>query len=335
MRIFPEMWASTLCPFSSWTRNIAFGSGSTTVPSSTIASSLGLGRFALLDGTSWKSWCSPGARQRRQPSQGTLYGTSAGNGKHLRALVGDGDGVLEVGRQAPVGRLHGPAVVEEDGAGTPGVHHGLHGEDVAHPELDPPTRRPVVGDLGLLVHRRADPVADVLANDGVAGPLGHRLHGVADVGEPVAVADLSNGGLQALVGDLHQPAGVLAHLAHRDGHSRVPVVALDDGPTVEGEDVALLEPVVAGDAVHDHVVGRRADDGREAVVVEEVGAGATTVEHLARNLVEVGGGHAWLGGGNALLVHLGHDAAGPAHLRQLLGAPTHRDASAGGGRWRG
>src|SRR3954447_19807152 len=42
MRIFPEMWARTLCPFSSSTRNIALGSGSTTVPSTRIVSSLGL-----------------------------------------------------------------------------------------------------------------------------------------------------------------------------------------------------------------------------------------------------------------------------------------------------
>src|SRR5215212_5141973 len=40
------MWASTLWPFSSSTRNIAFGSDSTIVPSSTMASSLGLGRNA-------------------------------------------------------------------------------------------------------------------------------------------------------------------------------------------------------------------------------------------------------------------------------------------------
>src|SRR5688572_19523067 len=42
------MWASTLWPFSSSTRNMAFGRGSTTVPSSTIASSLGLARTELL-----------------------------------------------------------------------------------------------------------------------------------------------------------------------------------------------------------------------------------------------------------------------------------------------
>src|ERR1700709_2554128 len=38
------MCASTLCPFSSSTRNIAFGSGSVTVPSTRIMSSLGLTR---------------------------------------------------------------------------------------------------------------------------------------------------------------------------------------------------------------------------------------------------------------------------------------------------
>src|SRR3954454_19333923 len=44
MRIFPEMCASTLWPFSSSTRNMALGSGSTTVPSTRIVSSLGLAR---------------------------------------------------------------------------------------------------------------------------------------------------------------------------------------------------------------------------------------------------------------------------------------------------
>src|SRR6266511_721945 len=39
MRIFPEMCARTLCPLDSSTRNIAFGRGSTTVPSTSIAPS--------------------------------------------------------------------------------------------------------------------------------------------------------------------------------------------------------------------------------------------------------------------------------------------------------
>src|SRR6266705_233065 len=40
IRIFPETWARTLWPLSISTRNIALGSGSTTLPSTSIASSL-------------------------------------------------------------------------------------------------------------------------------------------------------------------------------------------------------------------------------------------------------------------------------------------------------
>src|SRR5207248_5554855 len=170
----------------------------------------------------------------------------------------------------------------------------------------PSPRQPVVGDLGLLVHGRADAVPDVLPDHRVAGILGDSLDGVADVGEAIPVTDLGDGGLQALVGDLHQPAGVLAHLAHGDGHRRVAVVALDDRPAVEGDDVPLLEAVAARYAVHDDVVGRRADDRREAVVVQEVGAGAPAIEYLACHRVQVGGGDARLGGGDALLVPLSH-----------------------------
>src|SRR5882762_2039967 len=41
LRIFPEMCASTWCLFSSSTRNIALGSGSSTVAMTSMASSLG------------------------------------------------------------------------------------------------------------------------------------------------------------------------------------------------------------------------------------------------------------------------------------------------------
>ena len=46
-------------------------------------------------------------------------------------MVGDGDGVLEVGGAAPIPGDDGPAVVEGLGLGAAGVHHRLDGEDVA------------------------------------------------------------------------------------------------------------------------------------------------------------------------------------------------------------
>src|ERR1700684_877818 len=48
IRIFPELCARTVYPFSNSTRNMALGRGSTTVPSTVNASSFGLLRFSLL-----------------------------------------------------------------------------------------------------------------------------------------------------------------------------------------------------------------------------------------------------------------------------------------------
>src|SRR5581483_3359388 len=113
------MWASTLCPFSSSTRNMAFGSGSTTVPSTRIVSSLGLARTAhhLL------RWGAPEARKTAgKPKDESI---SPREGEHLGPVVGDRDRVLEVRRAAAVPGDDGPPVVEDLGLGPPGVDHGL------------------------------------------------------------------------------------------------------------------------------------------------------------------------------------------------------------------
>src|SRR3954470_21725320 len=77
MRIFPEMWASTLWPFSSSTRNMAFGSGSMTVPSRTIASSLGLGRTDLRSVLKWDFLWAARAQARRRAEGRDYRGGSA------------------------------------------------------------------------------------------------------------------------------------------------------------------------------------------------------------------------------------------------------------------
>src|SRR3954451_10089137 len=92
MRIFPEMWASTLWPFSSSTRNMAFGNGSVTVPSRTIASSLGLGSELLP--TTDEDWPDrPRARERAGASEAKGY--SSGLRARLQLRSPGGTGPLE------------------------------------------------------------------------------------------------------------------------------------------------------------------------------------------------------------------------------------------------
>src|SRR5205085_5772733 len=87
-------WARTLTPFSSSTRYIPLGRASRTRPSTT---SGGPGTSGYCTGNVARSNCNAPARAVR-------------GGQHARAVLGDGDGVLEVGRQRAVGGAHGPAV---------------------------------------------------------------------------------------------------------------------------------------------------------------------------------------------------------------------------------
>src|SRR4026208_150083 len=75
------MWASTLCPFSSSTRNMALGRGSTTVPSTSIASSLATLQLILCVGTRPE-----GARNAPREGRKRVYGQVRGCVHALRAL---------------------------------------------------------------------------------------------------------------------------------------------------------------------------------------------------------------------------------------------------------
>src|SRR3954453_18282773 len=83
IRILPEICARTVCPFSSSTRNIALGRGSTTVPSTSITSSLATLQVSPLGlspvrGRTQQRASDPGSRQYRSRSSGMSRNRSAG-----------------------------------------------------------------------------------------------------------------------------------------------------------------------------------------------------------------------------------------------------------------
>src|SRR4026208_1294174 len=117
------MWAKTLCPFSSSTRNIAFGRGSTTVPSTSMTSSFGTLPLFPSNGFSPSGrTCEHGLQKGRSTSiraavgkclrglRCTPYRLAVEHRQDLGPVLGDGDRVLEVGRERPVGGHHGPPV---------------------------------------------------------------------------------------------------------------------------------------------------------------------------------------------------------------------------------
>ena len=121
------------------------------------------------------------------------------------------------------------------------------------------------------MHLGADGVPDIAPYDREPGPFGYGLHRQSDIVQAVALRQLADAGQQALFRHPQQLFCKRRDIAHPDGHRRVAVVALDDRPAVERDDVAFLQHVGAGDAMDDDVVGRCANYRRETVVTEEVG----------------------------------------------------------------
>src|SRR5262245_58891406 len=128
MRIFPEMWANTLWPFSSSTRNMAFGSGSMTVPSRTIASSFGFGRDRP-----------PVSKRARRPSGKRRRPTGLGHAER-REQPRPTDYAIAFAVGVQPGLSAGPDHL--DGADQAGEHLILGAEPVDHRQ-QPPLVEPV------------------------------------------------------------------------------------------------------------------------------------------------------------------------------------------------
>src|SRR5262249_38976181 len=135
IRILPDTWARTLWPLSSSTRNMAFGSGSTTVPSTSMASSLVMANPEGL-------------------------GPSVEPPEDVPALFGNGDRVLEVGGEAAVGGDRRPVVLQHPHLPRPHRDHRLDREHHAFLQHRPSPGLAEVRHLRLLVELLADAVSD-------------------------------------------------------------------------------------------------------------------------------------------------------------------------------
>src|SRR5215470_12422644 len=258
MRILPDTWASTLWPLSSSTRNMALGSGSTTVPSTSIASSLAMS-----------------GRPR----------------EHVRPVLSDGDGVLEVRGEAPVRRHRRPAVLQH--LHLPGAHgdHGLDGQHHADLEGRAAPGVAKVRHLRLLVERPTNAVAHPTLDDGLVEALPRH------------------------VDKLLYPRG---HRAHWESHRTVAVVALDHAAEIEPDDVALLQPALGRrDAVHHLLVDGGAHGGGIAAIPLEGRGRALRLDEGLDLRVDVLGREARLHQPHEERLHPREDLPRRAHVLEL------------------
>src|SRR5918993_4128397 len=88
--------------------------------------------------------------------------------QHQGAVLGNGDGILEVGGEGAVGRVDGPSVpLAEADVVVAERDHGLYGEGHPGEQARTRTRAAVVRNLGVFMHLTPDPVGDQVPHDPV------------------------------------------------------------------------------------------------------------------------------------------------------------------------
>jgi len=200
-----------------------------------------------------------------------------------------------------------------------GIDHRLDGEGHAGLKFEARVRQTVMQHLRVFVVDAPDAVTTVFAHHRKALRLHMLLNGMTHIAERRARTHLPNAEPHGFKGDLDQALRMRGGFAHEIHAARVAVKTVADDRDVDVEDVAVLDLLVARDAVADHVVYRGADGLRKPAVVE-VGRGRLlhAGDVLVADAVELVGGHAGFDVLADEVEDFGGEAASLAHFLLFL-----------------
>src|SRR5262249_8398876 len=143
--------------------------------------------------------------------------------------------------------------------------------------------------------------------------LGKALDRGTDVAQMRTRPHRANSAPHRLVGDLAKPLGLDRRRANAEHATRIAVIAVLDHRDVDVDDVAVLEPLVAGYAVTNNVVDRGADRRRIRLVprrrvVQRGGDDALDIDLMVvSDAVELAGGNAGFNVRREVIEQLGGD----------------------------
>lgn len=180
----------------------------------------------------------------------------------------------------------------------------------------------LVGHMGVLVHPSADAVTAEVPGHSAPGLAGDGADGVRDVADPVADGRRGDTGVEGPPRGLDEAQVGGAGCADGEADRGVPGPALQFGAAVDAHQVAVAQPVVGGDAVHERVVHGRADHrgerrgGERRPVAEEGRPRTRRVQDGSGRLVQFPQRHADARRITGRGERMGHDTPGLPHGRQ-------------------
>ena len=160
---------------------------------------------------------------------------------------------------------------------------------------------------------------DVVAHDRKAVGLDVSLNGCADIRYAVALTGKFNAFKEALTCYSDQLFCLFAYLTARNRAGAVAVETADVCTNINLNDIAFLDNCMLGrNTVDDLVIQRYAGAAREAAVAEEGRLGASILNRLADDAVDLPGGNTRLYGVCRRLTRNSGKASGNTHFFKLF-----------------
>jgi hypothetical protein len=237
--------------------------------------------------------------------------------------------MLELRGQRPVAGYRCPAIIQHLAGIFADIDHRLDGEEHAGAQLRAGAGAAGVDDFGGVVEHLPQTVAAEIADHRIAVGFGVALDRVGDIAHAVARFRLLDAQHHAFIGDLNQLARLDRGLADQIHAAGVAVPAIDDHGHVNIDDIALVELLVAGDAVADNMVDRGAAAVRETAIAERRRDRSGGERLLPDHVVQRAGGHAGHDMRDKAVEYLGGQPAGLAHAGKTLRSVQLDRAGAG------
>src|SRR5271156_2929932 len=229
------------------------------------------------------------------------------------------DGVLEMRAQASILGDRRPAVTQYLHTRLARIHHGLDRQDHPRPPL------PIIRNLRIFMHPGPNTVADKVPDYTEPVRLYHFLYRCANIPQRCPGAYYPDGSLERCLGHVQQPLGLRRYCrSHRNRDRGITVVAVEHHPTVDRNDIPVVEHALfGGNAVHHLLVHRSAQNTGVTAIALKSGGGSRCRNLAFRRHFQIERGDAGLDERPYMLQHLAHYRSTAPHLFNFLRRLDH------------
>ena len=167
-------------------------------------------------------------------------------------------------------------------------NHRFDSDDHSLLQENAPTDFPIVGNVGVFMHRTTDTVTHVISNDAETMRLGKGLNRASDITQVISGNGFIDAGLKAIARDLAELANVRGDFSNVKRPGVIPYPTVHDSARVNGDDITIAKNHIGvGNPMDHRVVNGSANRSGESTVAFECRNASIHSNYLLRKLIEL------------------------------------------------